>query len=146
MHASNLNEAINLWKATNNTLGMNYMIASASDVSSGHPAVALETMRNYTAFMYDYDPRENGTIFHDPKTKKDYVAGYSMPEALFRTNHAYDPTIVKFKKHGELEYNDDSMIRYRILKNGFNWYKDEGIKMGEEQSLNLTAILGDKGS
>lgn len=38
------------------------------------------------------------------------------------------------------------MIRYRILKDGFNWYKKEGIKMGEEQSLNLTAILGDKGS
>ena len=132
MSRNNLKEAISLWKATNNTLGMNFMIASASDVPSGHPAVALETMRNYTAFIYDNDPRENGTMFHDPKTNKEYRAGYSMPEALFRTNHAYDPTINKFKKNAEIEENDDSMIRYRILKDGFNWYKNEGIQMGEE--------------
>ena len=45
-----------------------------------------------------------------------------------------------------MEYNDDSMIRYRILKSGFNWYQDENIEIGEEESLNMTAILGDKGS
>lgn len=33
------------------------MIASANDVSSGHPAVVLETMRNYTAYIYDHDQR-----------------------------------------------------------------------------------------
>jgi hypothetical protein len=50
---------------------MNFMIASANDnVPSGHPAVALETMRGYTAYFYDNDPRENGTKFIDPKTKK----------------------------------------------------------------------------
>ena len=110
---------------------MNYMIASAKDVKSGKPAVALETMRNYTAFFYDYDERENGTIFKDPNTNKTYQAGFSMPEAIFRTNHAYDPIINKFKKDPLLPVDDDSMIRYRIMKDGFNWYKNEGIKMGE---------------
>ena len=58
MHASNMDEAKKLWLSTNNTLGMNFMITSAKDnVPSGHPAVALETMRAYTAFFYDNDPR-----------------------------------------------------------------------------------------
>lgn len=58
MHASNLDEAKRIWLATNNTLGMNFMIASAKDnVPSGHPAVALETMRAYTAYFYDNDAR-----------------------------------------------------------------------------------------
>lgn len=58
MHAKNLDEAKKIWQATNNTLGMNFMIASASDnVPSGHPAVALETMRAYTAYFYDNDSR-----------------------------------------------------------------------------------------
>ena len=146
MNAHNLDEAIKIWKSTNNTLGMNYMIASANDLKSGKPAVALETMRNYTAFFFDNDKRENGTMFKDPRTNKTYQAGFSMPEALFRTNHAYDPTINKFRRDPLIAENDDSMIRYKILKDGFNWYKNEGIEMGEEQSLNLTAILGDKGS
>ena len=55
------------------------MIASASDLSSKKPAVVMETMRNYTAYFYDNDQRENGTIFTDPKTGKNYTAGYSMP-------------------------------------------------------------------
>ena len=36
---------------------MNFMIASAKDLSSGHPAVALETMRGYTAYFRDGDKR-----------------------------------------------------------------------------------------
>jgi hypothetical protein len=37
---------------------MNFMFTSAKDnVPSGHPAVALETMRGYTAYFYDNDPR-----------------------------------------------------------------------------------------
>ena len=55
MHASNLKEALTIWKDTNNTLGMNFMLASANDLSSGHPAVVLETMRGYTAYIYDFD-------------------------------------------------------------------------------------------
>lgn len=54
-----------------------------------------------------------------------------MPEAVFRTNHAYDPIIVDHLR-GKLKSNDDSMIRYRILKDGFNWYHDNRILMGAE--------------
>lgn len=31
MNARNLKEAINIWKQTNNTLGMNFMFGSAAD-------------------------------------------------------------------------------------------------------------------
>lgn len=32
------------------------------------------------------------------------------------------------------------------MKNGFNWYNESSIVMGEVEALNMTAILGDKGS
>lgn len=146
MHAKNLQEALAIWKATNNTLGMNFMISSASDLSSGHPAIAMETMRAYTAFFQDGDSRENGTIFIDPKTNQKYVAGHSMKEAIFRTNHAYDPTIVKNLRTPRLSIHSDTMIRYQLLSKSFQQYEEQGVKMGPEESLNLTAVLGDKGS
>lgn len=68
-----------------------------------------------------------------------------MPEAVFRTNHAYDPIIVEHLR-SKLKSNSDTMIRYRILKDGFNWYHDNQILMGAEESVNMTAVLGDKGS
>lgn len=57
MYAKNLTEAKKIWMETKNTLGMNYMIGSAKDVYSGHPAMAIETMRDYSAFFYDNDTR-----------------------------------------------------------------------------------------
>jgi hypothetical protein len=47
-----------------------------------------------------------------------------MPDAIFRTNHPYDPKILKHFRGGQIPYNDDSMIRYRILKDGFHWYEN----------------------
>ena len=69
MHAQNLQEAKDIWLSTNNTLGMNHMIASAKDVITRQPAFVVETMRNYTAWFVDNDPRQDGAIFVDPKTK-----------------------------------------------------------------------------
>ena len=90
MKANNLNEAIKLWNQTKNTLGMNFMLGSSSDKK----AVVVQTMRAYNAWFYDNDPRQNRSIFTDEKGNK-YVSGFSMPEAVFRTNHAYDPIIRK---------------------------------------------------
>lgn len=69
-----------------------------------------------------------------------------MPDAIFRTNHAYDPTILKHLRNPHIPEQDDSMIRYRVLKDGFNWYNHSEIKMGPTEAINMTAILGDKGS
>ena len=69
-----------------------------------------------------------------------------MKNAVFRTNHAYDPTIREHMRSNQIPEDDDSMIRYQLLSKGFKWYEDQGIQMGPEQSLNLTAVMGDKGS
>ena len=39
-----------------------------------------------------------------------------MPEALFRTNHAYDPQIRDKNTHTPDSPKDDTMIRYYLLK------------------------------
>ena len=57
MKAKNLEEARKIWEETHNTLGMNHMVASVSDLSSGDPALVVETMRDYTAYFKSNDPR-----------------------------------------------------------------------------------------
>ena len=117
------------------------MIGSSSDKK----AVVIETMRDYSAIFYDNDPRENRTIFTDQKGNK-YVGGFSMPNAVFRTNHAYDPTILKYSHTKYLSKTSDTMIRYLILKDMFNSYSDSKVQITEQEALNVTAVLGDKGS
>lgn len=65
-----------------------------------------------------------------------------MKDAVFRTNHAYDPTINKFKV-GHPGINDDSMKRYFMLKDFFNASPLGSI--GQQEALNITAIVADKG-
>ncbi len=101
---------------------MNFMIGSAVDKK----AAVIETMRDYSAIFYDNDPRENRTIFTDEKGNK-YVGGFSMPNAVFRTNHAYDPIIQKHSHSKLLSKNSDTMIRYMILKDMFNSYSSQNI-------------------
>lgn len=143
MKAKNVAEAKAIWLETKNTFGMNHMVASASDVKSGSaPIMVMETMRDYTAWFVDKDAREDNVNFTDPKTKKSYRAGYAMKDAIWRTNHAYDPTINKFAT-SHPEENSDTMKRYKIMKDCFNNY--ENVPIGWEEALNMTAILADKG-
>jgi len=69
-----------------------------------------------------------------------------MPEALFRTNHAYDPIIRKNSVTKFHSKYSDTMIRYLILKDMFNYYSDQQTKITYQEAVNITAILGDKGS
>lgn len=71
MHAHNLAQSKAIWQRTQNTFGMNHMIASAADVPSGRaPVFVVETMRGYNAYFADLDKREDGVNFTDPKTNK----------------------------------------------------------------------------
>ena len=99
-------------------------------------------MRDYTAWFADQDKREDGVNFTDPSTKKSFRAGYAMKDAVFRTNHAYDPTINKFG-FGLPSEHSDTMHRYMMLKDGFNHYGKNEI--GELEALNMTANVADKG-
>lgn len=38
------------------------------------------------------------------------------------------------------------MIRYKVMKDAFHSYQRNNIKMGPAEAVNITAILGDKGS
>lgn len=89
-NAADLSEAWNLWEMTNNTVGYNHMITSASDVhTSGvsHPAVAIETMAGYSAYFLDDDPREAGAKLEDYETGEYVRFGFPLPGVLWRTNH-----------------------------------------------------------
>jgi hypothetical protein len=55
-----------------------------------------------------------------------FYARYNISEQ----NHAYDPTILKHLRNPHIPEQDDSMIRYRVLKDGFNWYNHTEKKMG----------------
>ena len=106
---------------------MNHMVASAADVPSGEaPVFVVETMRNYNAFFKDYDAREDGTIFIDPKTKQPFRAGYAVKDAVYRTNHAYDPTINKFRAEVSTE-SMSTFKRYFVLKDSVAFYSPGSI-------------------
>lgn len=144
MHAKNLAESKDIWLKTENTFGMNHMVASAADVNKGEaPVFVVETMRGYNAFFKDKDPREDGTVFVDPKTKQHFRAGYAMKDAVFRTNHNYDTTISKFRTSLPT-VGDSSIYRYNIIKDTINNYTMGAI--GELEALNITANVADKGN
>ena len=107
---------------------MNHMIASAGDLVTGEPVFVVETMRNYTAWFKDYDQRENLTVFTDPKTGDKFQGGFSMPHAVFRTNHGYDPFINKYRTHLP-SVNDSTIIRYKVIKDTFLTYEKANIKI-----------------
>jgi hypothetical protein len=67
-----------------------------------------------------------------------------MPEALFRTNHGYDPVI---RKHSHTKFrpkDSSTMARYFIQKDLFNNYANNSVKIGYQEAVNMTAILGAK--
>lgn len=87
-NAHNLQTALNLWDTTNNTVSFNHMISSSSDLPAA-PAVVLETMKNYNAFFFDNDPREAQAMVQGQHI------GAPLPNAVWRTNHPYDPVTSK---------------------------------------------------
>jgi len=49
-----------------------------------------------------------------------------MKDAVFRTNHAYDPAINKFRTHLPPK-NDSTIRRYFVLKDSLNFYGKNAI-------------------
>eukprot|EP01125_Pyxidicula_operculata_P012821 TRINITY_DN4222_c0_g1_i1.p1 TRINITY_DN4222_c0_g1~~TRINITY_DN4222_c0_g1_i1.p1 ORF type:complete len:539 (+),score=86.22 TRINITY_DN4222_c0_g1_i1:198-1619(+) len=143
-NAKDLNSALKIWQSTNNTLGMNHLITSASDLATGHPARALETRAGYTAYFMDNDPREASLKWTDPKTGKVYNLGAPLQEAVWRTNHGYDPSIVAVQDE-MTKYNDDSSLRYNILHDSIAYYASVNKKIGYYEAINITSLVGDKG-
>lgn len=66
-----------------------------------------------------------------------------MKDAVFRTNHGYDPTINKYRTSSVPTLHDSSIYRYFIIKDSINVYGPG--KIGELEALNITANVADKG-
>lgn len=128
--ANNLQEAMTLWNGTTNTVGFNHGIGSASD----NRFTVLETMYHNTAEFGSLDPREiaNGG---DPRS-----------DSVWRTNHGFDPyTIEHFMWNGTKAYND-SLFRYSLVPPMLDSYEASGTAIGAVEMVNMTAILGGKGT
>eukprot|EP00010_Vexillifera_abyssalis_P007330 CAMPEP_0201546194 /NCGR_PEP_ID=MMETSP0173_2-20130828/2558_1 /ASSEMBLY_ACC=CAM_ASM_000268 /TAXON_ID=218659 /ORGANISM="Vexillifera sp., Strain DIVA3 564/2" /LENGTH=471 /DNA_ID=CAMNT_0047954801 /DNA_START=123 /DNA_END=1538 /DNA_ORIENTATION=- len=146
-NAKNIAQGEALWRNSNNTVGYNHAICSSVDAAPfSHPALALETRAWYTAYFQDNDPRETTVHHYDAEKNKTYVQyGHSLKEALWRTNHGYDPKIVdnyQWYGYGAWRW---SMQRYNFSLGSFEYYERTNQKIGPLQAINMTSILGDKG-
>jgi len=130
--ASNLDQARNVWNQYNNTMGLNHGIGSSADGQF----MALEVKAGYSAFFLANDPREAN--FVGPQGQH---YGAPMPEALWRTNHAYDPQWLETARDNTP--NDDSELRYMLIHDTLVSYALGTIS--EAQAINVTAVAGDKG-
>ncbi|XP_064389366.1 uncharacterized protein LOC135337365 [Halichondria panicea] len=148
-YATDMTSARKLWESTNNTVGFNHMISSGKDATDyinngGHSIVALvmETMYGYTAYFHDNDPRESDALYTPQDGALPVHIGYPLHEALWRTNHGYDPVI---RAHFQWSQSPStwSNTRYMDIYNALQYYANK--KMGPLEVINITAIAGDKG-
>jgi len=145
-NAKNIDEAWDLWENTNNTIGFNHMIASSTDVAkTNHAALAIETMAGYNAFFLDDDPREAGALYYDADLGKEVPVGFPLKEALWRTNHGYDPTIREHYMWRGTHAIRWSEERYMFAYQSFMYYQNQNIAIDHLAAINITSILGDKG-
>eukprot|EP00009_Paramoeba_aestuarina_P002976 CAMPEP_0201508122 /NCGR_PEP_ID=MMETSP0161_2-20130828/1571_1 /ASSEMBLY_ACC=CAM_ASM_000251 /TAXON_ID=180227 /ORGANISM="Neoparamoeba aestuarina, Strain SoJaBio B1-5/56/2" /LENGTH=457 /DNA_ID=CAMNT_0047902679 /DNA_START=184 /DNA_END=1560 /DNA_ORIENTATION=+ len=137
--ASNLQEGIKLWKETNNTVGYNHMIAYHPFGSDAAAAWAMETAANYTAYFQDMDPREQSCMVNNESV------GFPLPDALWRTNHPYDPALMNdYLWWGTSAYSS-SQQRYMIAHDTILSYEENDVVIDYIQAINLTANVADKG-
>ena len=67
-----------------------------------------------------------------------------MKQAVFRTNHAYDPKINKYRTEHPSE-SSSTIRRYMVLKDGIKYYEDAGVRISNENAVNITATTAHKG-
>jgi len=140
-NANNLAEATTLWEKTNNTIGYNHMVASQPDAAAhSTAAVAIETAAHYSAFFHDMDPREENCVVDGSQV------GFPLPEALWRTNHPYDPALMNdylWWGYGAYRW---SQQRYVLGHDGIAFYEDNDVLIDYLQAINITATMADKGT
>ena len=133
--ARTLDEAMKLWNSTQNTVGFNHGIGSVEDGT----AILLETMMHNTAVFADNDPREAEYIYDGENI------GRPRKDAIFRTNHGYDPYSIshfQWNGTGAMRY---SVERYFLFADTFDYYENAQTKIDVPQAINITALVGDKG-
>jgi hypothetical protein len=148
-NAYNVSQARSIFENTNNTVGFNHMASSEYDAmnNKGSPAaIAFETMAGYTAYFYDNDPREANATFFDASTNQTIPIGFPLKEALWRTNNGYDPLIRDHYQWKTYHAGRWSLERYMFAAAAFRRYAAENVLIDVVQAVNISSILGDKGS
>lgn len=126
--ARNLQQAVDVWMSTNNTVGFNHAIGSAKD----HELVCLETMMGNTAVFHANDVREQNFVVDGTNI------GVPRSEAVYRTNHGYDPyTIQHYMWNGTNAYKY-SIDRYMLFPQMFDDYTASQTTIGYVQAVNIT--------
>lgn len=129
--AQSIDEAMEVWNSTGNTVGYNHGIGSG--IKDGR-MVVLETMAHHTAEFGDMDPRE--------------IAGGGTPrdDAVWRTNHGYDPYTIQHYMWNNTGAYQDSLLRYNLVPPMLDDYAAASQAIGVQEIVNMTAILGGKGT
>lgn len=129
-HADDLASAQELWLSTGNTVGFNHGVGSAKDGK----ALLFETMAHNTAIFGSMDPREVAAEGGNPRT-----------DAVFRTNHGFDPYTIAHYGWNDTSAYKNSIWRYNLFAETFDFYEATEQKIGALQAVNVTALLGQKG-
>jgi hypothetical protein len=87
----------------------------------------------------DNDPRESATYIY-----KDQQIGVPRSEAVYRTNHGYDEYTLQHFLQNDTGTFDYSIQRYLLFPELFDTYDSNGITIGIEEAINITAIVADK--
>jgi hypothetical protein len=85
-------------------------------------------------------------MYHDVKTNQTKHLGSPMEDAVYRTNHGYDPTIRKtyLWPPGNPEF-DDSVLRYFILVDALKHFEEDEDKIDLQDAIYLCRLMGQKG-
>lgn len=153
-NAKNLTEARNIWKETPNTAAFNFLLASSAEPAGSPAAVALETIDTFTAEFFGDSPIEaaskfqcdfnktktDGSTCYWPSDNKPVQIGHPMANAVWRSNHALHPTVMKSQ---EPLWND-TVARYFLLRDRIVEARNRA-PIGVDAAINITSLLGIKG-
>jgi len=137
--ADDIESAMTLWNATQNTVGFNHGIGSAKD----RRFVVLETSANRTALFSDMDPREAAATYAD-KNGSSVQIGYPVRDAVWRTNNPFDPVMRENFLWSQAP-GSDSQHRYRIIHGAIMDVEATGVPATVTDMVNITAVVGTKG-
>jgi hypothetical protein len=153
--AHDLESALRVWNATNNTNSFNFLIGSAAD----NQAYALETIFNFTAVFPADSPIEAAATYDcglppnvDPTCRKwvweanattgNVSIGNPLPNAVWRTNHGMNPRVMATQ---EPLFNN-TIYRYRLFHRLFAEYAADSLPIADEDAVRIVGTLGIKGN
>lgn len=137
------------WLATNNTNSFNFLIGSSADANAKrNGALALETIRGYTSFYQANSEVEKSATFYCAPGKCKWTnqtghvrIGRPLPEAVWRSNHAFDPRIMLTQ---EPLFNS-TVFRYYLMADIFTDLKTKNVLIDDVTAVSIAATLGTKG-